>query len=448
MIKRIVTFTFIALFSLAVPAFAQQTAPTPEELQKKIEQIQQRLDEIQKTTASSDIQELKREIDILTQEIEQLRVEREKPAASATAAPQYGLGPAASKVYRSEPGVSIGGYGEMLYENFDKTADNGTPAGETDRLDMVRAVIYTGFKFNDKILFNSETEVEHASTESGGAVSLEFGYLDFLVRPQFNVRAGLMLVPMGLVNELHEPTTYLGAQRPLVEHDIIPATWGETGVGAFGDAGPVSYRAYVVTGLNAARFSAEGIREGRQAGAEAKAEDFALVGRVDWHLVEGTFVGGSVYSGNSGQGAGYAGKVTLADVHADAKFRGVILRGLWATGRIGDAGAINEANGLEGEESVGKTFGGWYAEAGYDLGAFIPRGEMSLIPYARYEKLNTQESVPAGFLRNPAHDTTVTTIGVAFKPIAQTVIKVDFQNHDNRANSATDQFNVSVGYIF
>lgn len=440
---------FIIVTLAATTSVFAQASPTPEELQKKIQELQQRVDQLAASATSADIQELKRQIDILTEEIEQLRVEREQPAVAPGAANSYGLGPAASKIYRAEPGVSIGGYGEMLYENFDKTADNGQPAENLDRLDFVRAVIYTGYKFNDRVLFNSETEVEHASTESGGAVSLEFGYLDFLVRPQFNVRAGIVLIPVGLVNELHEPTSYLGAHRPAVEHDIIPATWGETGAGAFGDIGQVSYRAYVVTGLNSAHFdSEEGIREGRQAGGEAIAEDFALVGRVDWHPIEGTFVGGSVYSGNSGQGAGYNGKVTLTDLHFDSKFRGVMLRGLWSEGKISDAAAINEANGLGGDESIGSKFGGWYAEAGYDLGSFLPRSDFSLIPYARYEKLNTQESVPAGFERNPENDKSITTLGVAFKPIPQTVIKVDYQNFDNKANSGTDQFNVSVGYIF
>jgi cell division protein FtsB len=379
------------------------------------------------------VKELQRQIDILTQEIESLKTPQTAKAAAADT-PQYGLGAAASKVYRSQAGVSFGGYGEMLYQNRDKSRE--------DTADLLRAVLYTGYKFNDKILFNSELEVEHASTESGGAVSMEFAYLDFLRTPALNYRAGVVLVPMGFINEQHEPTAYLGARRPAVERVIIPATWGEIGAGIFGDVSSVSYRAYLVTGLNAAHFdSEEGIREGRQAGAEALANDFAVVGRADWHPFEGTLLGGSVYSGNSGQTADFSGRVTIGEVHGDAKFRGLSLRALYARGTIGDAARINDANLLAGDESVGKTFGGWYGEAGYNVNRW-------LTPYVRYEQLDTQRSVPAGFSRNLANDQKIFTVGAAFRPITQTVIKIDYQNLNNKAHTGTKQWNVAVGYIF
>lgn len=379
------------------------------------------------------IAEMQRQIDILTQEIESLKTPQEGKAVAADQQ-QYGLGAAASKVYRQKQGVSFGGYGEMLYENHAKP--------ERDRADLLRAVLYSGYKFTDRVLFNSELEVEHASTESGGAVSMEFAYLDFLQKPALNYRAGVVLLPVGLINERHEPTAYLGSQRPAVEQRIIPATWGEIGAGIFGDLGNVSYRAYLVTGLNSAHFdSDEGIREGRQAGGEALAEDFAIAGRADWQPLEGTIVGGSLYSGGSGQGARFRGRVTLGEVHADSKFRGLSLRALYARGSIGDAAAINEANGLDGEDSIGKTFGGWYVESGYAANRW-------LTPYARYEQLDTQRSVPAGFQRNLANSQNILTIGVAVKPISQTVIKFDYQNISNKAHSGANQWNVALGYIF
>ena len=378
------------------------------------------------------VKELQRQIDILTQEIETLKTpQTAKPVAADTQ--QYGLGAAASKVYRAQPGVSFGGYGEMVYQNKDKSG--------ADTADLLRAVLYTGYKFNEKILFNSEMEVEHGSTEHGGAVSMEFAYLDFLQNPALNYRAGLVLVPMGLINEQHEPTAYLGARRPFVERLILPATWSELGAGVFGDVGTVSYRGYVVTGLNAAHFEGEGIREGRQGGAEALAQDLAVVGRADWHPFEGTLFGGSVYSGNSGQDASFSGRVTIGEVHGDAKFRGLSLRALYARGTVGDAARINDANGLAGDESVGKTFGGWYGEAGYNVNRWFT-------PYVRYEQLDTQMSVPAGFSRNRENDRSIFTVGAAFRPITQTVIKIDYQKLDNQAHTGTKQWNVAVGYIF
>src|SRR5438552_2751432 len=237
-------------------AYAQTTA----DLEKRLHDLEARV---------AQVDEMKREIEILTQQIEALKLGEKQQAAQADVS-QYGLGAAASKVYRSEPGVSFGGYGEFRYEN---------PRHGIASADVVRAVLYTGYKFNDKMLFNSELEVEHATTELGGSVSVEFAYLDFLLKSQANARAGLVLIPMGLINEQHEPTAYLGARRPEVEDRILPTTWTELGTGVFGDAGSVTYRGYVVTGLNSTRFSAEdAVHEGKQAGSEAAAKDLAVTG--------------------------------------------------------------------------------------------------------------------------------------------------------------------------
>jgi hypothetical protein len=402
--------------------------------------LDRRLRELEAKVAQlQDAAELKRQIEILSQEIEALKTRQTERVATADTE-QYGLGAAASKVYRAEPGVAIGGYGEFTYENAQ---------GELAAADSLRAVVYTGYKFNDRVLFNSELEVEHANLERGGNVELEFGYLDYLVNPALNVRTGLVLLPVGLTNEQHEPTAFLGARRPLVEQRIIPSTWSDLGGGIFGEVGRTSYRAYIVTGLDSQFFGPEeGIREGRQAGGEAIAEDLAFVARADFPPIEGTMLGGSFYTGNSGQAADFNARVTLGEVHADARFRGVSLRALVARGTLGDAARVNDANGLAGEESVGKSFGGWYVEGGYDVSALLPRQDLSLTPYARYERLDTQRRVPAGFLRNPANDQSIFTIGLAFKPIPQTVIKVDWQNVENEAKTGQDQWNIALGYIF
>ena len=140
--------------------------------------------------------------------------------------------------------------------------------------------------------------------------------------------------------------------------------------------------------------------------------------------------------------------MTLGEVHADARFRGVSLRALYARGRVGDVAAIAEANGSGPDEAIGRSFGGWYLEGGYDITSLFGRGEMTLTPYARWESLDTQRQAARGFFRNPENEQDVLTLGVAFKPIPQTVIKVDWQDVDNEANTGTDQWNVSVGYIF
>ena len=419
MIRRFLAV--VCSFALASAAVAQDTG----DLERRLRALQDKVNEVE---------ELKREIDVLSKEIEALKSGQQKQTVEVTPAlsgRQYGLGAAASKVYRAEPGFSVGGYGDMVYANR---------RGSESTADLVRAVLYTGYKFNNNVLFNSELEVEHASTELGGAVSMEFAYLDFLMKPQANVRAGVVLMPVGFINEQHEPTAYFGAQRPVVERVIIPTTWSEIGAGLFGDVGRLSYRTYLTTGMDSSRFEAEeGLHEGKQAGAEAKAEDFAFVARADWHPIEGTLLGGAFYTGNSGQGRGFGGRVNLAEVHAESKFRAVSLRALAARASIGDAAAINAANGFVGDESIGSRLGGWYVEGGYDLG----KGNVAFIPYARYERFDTQRSVPLGFERNPENDARVLTLGIEVKPIPQTVIKADWQQRKNK-----NQFNLGLGYIF
>jgi hypothetical protein len=155
-----------------------------------------------------------------------------------------------------------------------------------------------------KLVLNTEIEVEHAADDQEGEVAVEFAYLDYLYSPAFNLRGGLVLVPMGLLSEMHEPTTFLSARRPDSESRIIPSTWRENGVGAFGDVGPFSYKLYLVNGFDAEGFSAAGLRGGRQKASKANADDLAVVGRVDFTGVPGLLAGVSCYQGDSGAGTG------------------------------------------------------------------------------------------------------------------------------------------------
>ncbi|HEX7190070.1 MAG TPA: hypothetical protein VF381_00730 [Thermoanaerobaculia bacterium] len=354
------------------------------------------------------VQEMKRQIDILTQEIEAMKSgEAAKKPAQAS----------------ESQGVSFGGYGEMQYQN-----GNGQKTAS-----LTRGVLYTGYKFSDRVHFNSELEVENGTTERGGSVSLEFAQLDYLVRPEANIRAGLLLAPVGLTNELHEPTAYLGAQRPYTENVIIPATWSDLGAGVFGDAGKFSYRAYVMNSIGTNEIGGEvGIHESPQKGSSVDATHPALVARIDYHPFDGTFFGGSAYRGSIANGG--AGHVSLAELHADSRFHGAILRGVIARGSTGSF-----AQTLDPANPIGKTFGGWYVEGGYDLAP----GSFSLIPYARYERVNTQRSLPAGFTADPANDHKIFSTGFDIKPISQTVIKLEWQRANGRK-----QYNAALGYIF
>ena len=347
----------------------------------------------------------------------------------------YGLGPSASKVYAADEGLSIGGYGEALYERR-----NGDVADEVDAL---RLVTYLGYRFDEHWLFNSEIEFEHAGEEVG----VEFAYLDYLWRAALNFRMGLVLIPMGFVNELHEPPTFLAAKRPETERRILPSTWREEGVGVFGDAGGVSYRAYVVNGFDATGFTDQGLRGGRQNGSEALAEDIAFVARADWTDTPGLLAGGSFYVGNSGQGqAGLESTgVTAAELHGEWRARGLWARALVAMAEVDDVAELNAANGFAGADSVGEELEGYYVEAGYDLLALCARGSaQALSPYLRYEALDTQAEVPAGFASDPANDQDILTAGLNWRPRANLVFKAEYQDFE----TDEDGWNVLMGFSF
>jgi hypothetical protein len=410
------------------------------------EEAEEAAGEMAADPAAGDTAELARRIDLLAAEIERLSLGSEVAPAAAAEDGLYGLAPAASKVYRADRGLSIGGYGEVLYQAFDSSRDDGADSGKKDEIDFLRAILYFGYKFDDKLVFNSEIEVEHADE-----IFVEFAYLDYLHRPELNLRGGMVLLPMGLINELHEPTTFLPARRPDTESAIIPSTWRENGFGLWGEAGSLSYRTYLVNGLRADGFSSGGLRGGRQKGSHALAEDVAWVGRLDWSPQPGLVVGGSLYTGGSGQGVttpdGHELSVdtTIFEGHVDWRWRGLTLRALAARADLDEVADLNRALGFTGGASVGEGLEGFYVEAGYDLFA---GGERSLTPYLRWEQLDTQAEVPAGFVRNPARDVESLTLGLAFQPIDQIILKADYQDYDNGAGTGIDQINVALGYIF
>lgn len=433
------------------PERAAQQSGT-EDLERRVHELELELQRLRSEGIGNErVRELERRIDLLASEIEKMRT----GGATEVEAPegQRGFGPAASKVYRVERGVSIGGYGEMLYQNFAREREDGVRSGETDQIDLLRAILYVGYKFGDRIHFNSEIEFEHASTEGEGAVSVEFAYVDFSIAPELGIRGGMLLVPVGFLNELHEPPIFYGARRPEVETRILPSTWSENGVGLFGEKGLFQYRVYAVAGLDAGGFSASGIREGRQGGSESKAADFGLTGRLDVSGLPGLLAGISFYTGNSGQGEEVRGqslgaRVSLFDLHAQYRGRGLYLRGLYGRGSVGDAALVNLANGLEGDRSVGKDQFGWYVEAAYDLMSLSPGGEGAIAPYLRYEKLDTQQSVPAGYVDDPATERKIVTFGIDVKPIPRIVLKADYQRVRTGARTGVNQFNLALGYLF
>lgn len=392
-------------------------------LKARVEELESRIKEEQEKTT------------VLADEVAETKVRRLVPEKKELKS-EYGFGPSASSVYRVDQGISLAGYGELYYQDF-----VGNAGSNRDRADALRAVGYAGYRFNDWILMNSEIEFEHGSTEAAasgeqGSVSVEFSYLDMFLAQEANVRAGLVLIPMGFINEIHEPAYFHGVQRPELERTLIPTTWREIGAGAFGKIGSeFEYRTYLVNGMRANGFTPSGIRGGRQSGIEAIAEDIAWVGRADYTpgaAIPGLLVGTSWYLGNSGQDDVFAGtapnvRTMMLEGHAQYRVSSLELRALGVWMALDDSAPLSQALG----QTIGDRQNGWYLEAAYDVLPLFgdPRGHY-LAPFVRYESIDTQASVPTGFVRDLAQRRAVRSLGLTYKPISQVAIKAEYRDFD------------------
>jgi hypothetical protein len=438
------TLAFTLFAASALPATAQvaatadqgPTATTPPE---------------QTTTAdATQIDELRRRLEVLAAEVEQLRSgETPQIELSEDRRRTLGLAPSAAATYRrASEGVSFAGYGEMLLENFHSENESGVGNAPTTRLDFLRAILYTGYRFNDKFLFNSEIEVEHSNE-----ISVEFAYLDYLANENLTVRAGMVLLPLGLINEFHEPTVFIGAKRPETESRILPTTWRENGAGVLGSAGIVNFRAYVTNGLRGAAFTSAGLRGGRQKGGNALAANLAFSGRVDVTPRPGIFGGIGLYTGGSGQEQVIAGGepldlgTTVSELHGQAQLRGFDVRALVARASVDDAGAASRALSLPINAPIAERMQGSYLQAGYNVLSQFSTS-VSVMPYVRYEHVDTQDRVPSGFVRDRARDGIFKTLGIELKPIPNIVVKTDYQWITNEAGTGRNQFNLNLGYAF
>ncbi len=356
--------------------------------------------------------------------------------------------------------TTFGGYGEIAYNAYSKD-------GSRNQADLKRFVLFVGHRFSDRWSFNSEVEWEHAVTsrDDRGESEIEQAYLNYQVASNLNLKTGLFLMPFGFLNESHEPPVFYGVERNEVETRIIPSTWREGGVGlngnAFGFAGDLG----VVTGFDVAKFDDQGfpLASVHQELQFAKTKDLAFYGALNYRGIPGVTVGGSFFSGNGMQGnadfkaeptgpdfTDINGLVTLWDAHARWQQSGLDLQALYARGKIGEAGkidrtldAFNTANPGADRPLVPDQFNGWLVQAAYTV---WKRGEMSVTPFVRYERFDTQARMPEGFTADPVNKDKVTTYGLSFKPLSQIVFKIDRQTFKD--NDANDRTNVGMGYMF
>jgi hypothetical protein len=348
--------------------------------------------------------------------------------------------------------VSLFGYGEL---NFTRPKNNIAGSEATAR----RGVFGIGYRFNERTRFVSELEVEHAVVSSGdsGEVALEQLYVEHDIDDGLSAKMGLFLLPVGYMNESHEPTRYYGVTRNLVETAIIPSTWREMGVGFRGvrDSG-LRWDAGVVTSFDLTKWATADSAETKesplgaihQEGQKAKAASLAYYGALNFDGIPGVNVGGSVFHGGIGQKqpdiASPNASVTLAELHTKWQVGAWDLSALAAEGRFHDVSGFNTANSAG--NPVPDQFRGWYAQAAYRLWR---KGDYSLVPFARYERVNTAvnySSVFPGQVVSTGPDNKVWTLGASYYLHPQVVLKMDVQKYRN--NGDLDRFNMGIGFHY
>lgn len=372
-------------------------------------------------------------IELLQQEIEALK---DQVAATKT-------NKASTGIQSFVDNTTIGGYGNLNYNNF----SGGATA--KDQIDLQRFVLFFGHKFNDMVSFKSEFEIEHAvsSADDSGEAEVEQAYLDFHFNDKVNAKVGLFLIPAGLLNETHEPPTFFGVERNQIESRIIPTTWREAGVALYGETLPgLKYQVGITTGFSARKFDDPlvGIKSAHQEGQLADAEDLAFSAALNYTGINGLLVGGSVFTGNTGQnepGIGDA-RLTLWDLHTRYQTGNWDLRALYARGHLNDAADITAATGV----SAPSAFYGWFTEAAYHV---WKSGDMDFAPFVRYESYDTQASLPFNSVRVDGSENKVWTVGANFWPTPQVVLKADFQSYDKKdEDRGNKRLNLGMGYMF
>jgi hypothetical protein len=335
-------------------------------------------------------------------------------------------------------GISLGGYGEVHYNNLD--ADDSSR--DVEEADLHRFVVFVGKEFNDDLRLVTEFEIEHAGIDSdgdplGGEVEVEQAYIEYDVAENSQVRGGVFLVPTGLINETHEPPTFYGVERNDVENIIIPATWWEAGIGGTHQfSNGLSADLAVHTGLNIPSTGGNigRIRSGRQKASEANASDLAYTGRLKYTGIQGLELAAAVnYQTDAGQNDDANDNIiedaTLYSFHAAYNRGPFALRALYATWDI--SGDIkNIAPGADEQN-------GWYIEPSYK-----PLDWLGL--YARYE------DVEGARIQDQFNQWEV---GVNWWLHSGVVVKADYRNrsHDPAAEAQGRDFNgfdLGIGYMF
>jgi len=340
-----------------------------------------------------------------------------------------------------QSGLAIGGYGEINYNDF----DNGP-----SELDVQRLVLLFAYKFDDRVSFVTEIEYEHVKE-----VYIEQAWLNYALADNTNLRAGLLLVPMGIINEYHESTTFNGVERPTLDNKIVPTTWREIGIGIAGRVPELSirYQAYIMNGPisynGLYKLQAnDGLRGGRQKGAQSQGSDANFATRLDYFGLLGLRLGVSYFTGKTqttdksiiGSQLG----VNMLGIDARYLKNNFSARAQYINTSLSNTDIYN----LAGDKDLGSKMGGYYIEAAYNILPIEATQRLDL--FIRYENINQHKEVKGSLNKNLALHRKEWTIGGSYHLSKGSVFKMDYQSKGNAINSINNkgQFNMGIGIFF
>jgi hypothetical protein len=358
----------------------------------------------------------------------------------------------------SQKKLHLGGYGQIDYNQpLDKDfRQNG-------ELDVHRLILFAGYEFNSKTKFITEIEFEHVSE-----VYVEQAYLNYRLLNNMSVKGGLILIPMGIINQYHEPPSFNGVERPNVDNVIVPTTWREIGLGVDGriNVASLHYQLYLVNGFDGydgvGKFKgSNGLRSGRQKGAESYISSPNIAAKIDYYGLSGLKLGLSGYFGKSqsilfddldkndnvAKATADSSVIGISMVGIDYRYSisGFHTRGQLIYGKFTN---VNEYDAFTGSD-LGESMLGYYAEVSYDI--FHNNGSLQneLTPFFRFEKHNTHYSVIYGMTQNNAYNITELIFGFAFKMDRGAAFKVDYQMYKNADDTKFNSIiNMGIGVWF
>ncbi len=396
------------------------------------------------------IEQLEKRIALLEERLRQLEAGK---APAAALAPRPAVTPAAIATpvesAAAESRSPVSGYMDF---HFNKDRVEQSPGV----LDFHRFVLLFGHSFTNRIKFWSELEIEHAfveGREEKGELELEQAYLDFLVKPWLNFRGGMLLTPVGLINERHEPPAFNGVERPFVDTVIVPSTWFESGAGVHGDLGRgLAYKLYAMAPLDATGFDAgEGLRGGRQKGFQSITERPAVTGRLEYRGVPRLSLGASFWRGRTGFDLlSVNPRVRVFEFDGRYSFSRFDFRGQFAHTGVSQAGELNRAlqrrTGVN--PNVARAMRGFYWESAARV---LPRRwphELAL--FWRYENFDTQHRMPDGFLPLKQFDRTAHVFGATYYPEPDVALKFDYTILRTRSQlfGSLHTVNLGMGWWF